>query len=106
MLVTGALQANHVSDDTCDTLGGAYGRRQHRRPGRRWQLPPARSQGAAPQPGLPPIRAAASRGSARTRRHRPLARCRPRAAAHAARAAAHANAVVTQMGARGVRASF
>ncbi|RRT31356.1 hypothetical protein B296_00045210 [Ensete ventricosum] len=44
------------------------------------RMPAVRPQGVAPRPGLPLVRAVASRGSACTRRHCPLARCRSRAA--------------------------
>ncbi|RWW38045.1 hypothetical protein BHE74_00056759, partial [Ensete ventricosum] len=54
---------------------------------------------AGPATHAPAARAAASKGgrsckgNTRARRHRPSARCRPRAAAHAAGAAAHADDV-------------
>ncbi|RZS00199.1 hypothetical protein BHM03_00029861 [Ensete ventricosum] len=44
--------------------GGACGRRQHPRLDHKGQLPAARLQGAAPQPGLPPTRSAAPAGAA------------------------------------------
>ncbi|RWV94090.1 hypothetical protein GW17_00043407 [Ensete ventricosum] len=73
--------------------GSACGRRQHPRPGRRWQLPAARPQGAAPRPGLLPARATANRGSAHARRRNPPTRCCPRAAAPAEVAAVHTDDV-------------
>ncbi|RWV87113.1 hypothetical protein GW17_00050930 [Ensete ventricosum] len=72
----------------------------------------ATARGAAPRSGLSPARAAASRGSARTRRRRQPLRCRPKVAAPLVGAVAHADGVqrrhlcraataaVTQMGAR------
>ncbi|RWW26668.1 hypothetical protein GW17_00008934 [Ensete ventricosum] len=72
-------------------LAGACGRRQPPRASRWGRLQTARPQGAAPRPGLSPARAAASRGSARSRRRHCPTRCRPRAAAPTTRAAAHAD---------------
>ncbi|RZS26488.1 hypothetical protein BHM03_00059834 [Ensete ventricosum] len=60
---------------------GATARGSRPRPGRRWQLPAAWSQGAAPQPGLPPARAAASRSGHQQGQHRQPVRYRPKAAA-------------------------
>ncbi|RWW53156.1 hypothetical protein BHE74_00040375 [Ensete ventricosum] len=82
---------------------GAIARGNRPRPGHWWRLPAARPQGAALRPGLPPARAAAGRSG------RQPARCRPKAAAPAVGAAAHADDVqhpdlrrvaTAQMGAR------
>ncbi|RWV99923.1 hypothetical protein GW17_00037143 [Ensete ventricosum] len=66
---------------------GATARGSHPRPGRKWQLPAARPQGAAPRPGLPPARVATGRTG------RQPVRCSPKVATPAAGAAAHADGV-------------
>ncbi|RWV85500.1 hypothetical protein GW17_00052705 [Ensete ventricosum] len=78
--------------------GGACGHRQCPRSGCKGQPPAARSQGAiarceAARGSPAALQAAAGRSSARARRPRPPARCRPRAATLVARAAVFADGV-------------